>query len=189
MKTSARDLARLSFNYPEVGYTAILASRGETTERMARYRVVDVRRRIGTGPSSYVRASKSLLSLDVHRAAGLTVSPPGTQVREGANLILSYGVAFLRVDAPCRIVYTVEGDRSVSFAYGALNGHPESGEARFEVSIIESEAVWLSILSFSAPVWTLARVAGPFVRSIQDSINRRYVAAAVSVAAGQDHGG
>jgi uncharacterized protein (UPF0548 family) len=39
------------------------------------------------------------------------------------------------------VVYVIEASNTGGFAYGTLNGHPECGEARFEVSINDRDLV------------------------------------------------
>jgi uncharacterized protein (UPF0548 family) len=49
-------------------------------------------------------------------------------------LILSLGVAAIRLRAPCRIVYVIDEPDRRGFAYGTLPGHPERGEEAFIIS-------------------------------------------------------
>ena len=62
-------------------------------------------------------------------------------VEEGTAFTLGIGIGPFRIDAPCRVVYTLDdtADRS-GFAYGTLVGHPERGEARFELTHDEGQA-------------------------------------------------
>lgn len=71
----------------------------------------------------------------------------------------------LRINAPVRVVYLVEGPRERGFAYGTLASHPEIGEERFVVRIDEREIVWAEIRAFSRPGRWFTRLAGPVARS------------------------
>ena len=83
----------------------------------------------------------------------------------------------LRIGAPCRVVYVVDGQREKGFAYGTLPGHPESGEERFAVLWREDDVVEIRIRAFSRPATWWARLGGPVARRVQLGITQRYLRA------------
>jgi len=70
-----------------------------------------------------------------------------------------------------RIIYIVNEEGRIArygFAYGTLAEHAESGEERFTVEWNRSDdQVWYSILAFSRPKTTLARLGYPLARRLQ----------------------
>jgi uncharacterized protein (UPF0548 family) len=71
----------------------------------------------------------------------------------------------------CRIVYLVEEKGEIEkfgFAYGTLPDHAERGEERFQVEWHhEDNSVWYDILAFSRPNQLPARIAKPYIRTLQ----------------------
>lgn len=63
----------------------------------------------------------------------------------------------------------------VGFAYGTLTGHPERGEERFEVALLEDGAVEARIRAFSRPGRWFTRLGGPAGRAAQRRITSRYL--------------
>ena len=81
----------------------------------------------------------------VHRASGIDVRASHTQAQVGAVVSQRLGVGPLGVVARCKVVYVVDEADRRGFAYGALPGHPESGEEWFAVSILDDESVALDL--------------------------------------------
>jgi uncharacterized protein (UPF0548 family) len=92
----------------------------------------------------------------------------------GTVAILGFGIGPLILQAPCRVVYTVDEPWLQGFAYGTLAGHPESGEEAFIIEHHDDDAVTFRITAFSRPASRLARVAGPVGVVIQRQITSRY---------------
>jgi uncharacterized protein (UPF0548 family) len=164
-----------NFSYSEVGQTG-------NREPVDGYRMTDVIRIVGTGIDAFRRAVVCVVSFDMHRAAGLDVAGAGTHVTEGTNLVLGLPIGPFKLRAPGRVVYVIDSPRMGGLAYGTLTGHPECGEARFEVALDDRDLVTMRIFSFSRPAKLISRIGGPITRRIQGRVNRRYLDA-VEVAA------
>ena len=165
--TSAR------FTYPEVGLTRSLGG----AVLPDGYRVIDQTWLVGWGRSEFVAATECLLTLGMQRGAGLSVRTGPARVTPDSEFTLGIGIGPFRLAAPCRVVYAIEEADRAGFAYGTVEGHPESGEVCFELSLDGDEAVRMRIASFSRPATWLARLSGPIGRRLQDLANRRYLAA------------
>jgi uncharacterized protein (UPF0548 family) len=87
---------------------------------------------VGEGAGVFDRAAAALLAWQAQIGAGVEVFPRGSQVEEGATVILLLR-AGLWAPAPCRVVYVIDEPDKVGFAYGTLPGHPECGEAAFSL--------------------------------------------------------
>lgn len=179
-KASLGMLARSELTYPEVGATA-------RRPLPSGYRHADLRVLLGRGERVFQAAGEALISWEVHRRAGLGVVSRSPTARRGAVVVLRAGVGPLRVLAPCRVVYVIEGGRRRGFAYGTLPGHPATGEEAFVVERHEDDAVSLRITAFSRPRAWYARLGGPLTTIFQNLATRRYAAAARAVAADRHH--
>jgi uncharacterized protein (UPF0548 family) len=168
-------LDSLRLSYPEVGATRSL----DADWLGDRYLVFDETWEVGTGRRDFEAASECLMTLEMQRAAGLAVAMAPDLVEEGSTFRLGIGIGGLRLEAPCRVVYTLDdAPNSSGFAYGTLDGHPESGEVRFEIGLEAEEGpVHMRIASFSRPASVLARLGGPVTRFIQRKVNLRYLSA------------
>ena len=170
-------LAAAELTYQEVGQTAGRLPPGYHHLR----RTVTA----GAGRDAFATATERLLGWQVHRRAGLRVMPSSTTVRPGSVVLMGFGVGPLRINAPCRVVYTVEEPAIKGFAYGTLPGHPESGEEAFIIEQRTDGTVTFTITAFSRPATALTRSAGPIGRAIQRHITGRYLRALT--AGGTDH--
>src|SRR5690606_259686 len=94
---------------------------------------------------------------------------------ETATLLIPF--LFLRVAAPCRVIYVVDEPRRKGFAYGTLPGHPESGEEAFLVEQTEDGSVWLTVRAFSRPADWRWWAVYPVLRMAQAVFTRRYLRA------------
>jgi uncharacterized protein (UPF0548 family) len=157
--------ARLT--YPEIGSTARALPSG--------YRHVNRTERLGSGPDAFTEAAAALMSWQAHLRAGLRVSVAGRTAAVGVNVLLHVRIGPLRVTAPCRVVYVVDEPSRRGFAYGTLDGHPESGEEAFTISLTGDGAVIFAVTAFSRPATWLARAAGPIGRYAQDMLTGRYL--------------
>lgn len=81
------------------------------------------------------------------------------------------------VKAPVRVVYVVDEAERIGFAYGTLDGHPESGEALFVVEHRDDDSVWLVIRTFSQPSTTRWKLVRPLIRYQQRAYTKRYLRA------------
>lgn len=156
-------LAAAGLTYPEVGQTATDLPTGYSHLRCG----------ATLTSRTFADAAARLMSWEVHRRAGLTVTASGP-VAPGAVVTLGLGPLRFAVTAPCRVVYTIDEADRVGFAYGTLPGHPESGEEAFVVSRVEGGAR-LDITAFSRPATAMAVVVGPVGRAGQRLITRRYL--------------
>jgi uncharacterized protein (UPF0548 family) len=135
---------------------------------------------IGSGQAVFTAAATALLTWQAHLRAGLHVSAATAAAEPGAVVLLSVGAGPIRLRAPCRVIYLTDEPARRGFAYGTLPGHPESGEEAFLISRQDDGTVTFTITAFSKPATALARIAGPFGRSIQEHITARYLRALAS---------
>jgi uncharacterized protein (UPF0548 family) len=160
-------LTQAGLTYAEVGHTTGALPTGYQHLRRS---VV-----LGAGGAAFTAAAGSLLSWRVHSRAGLRVAASRPTAQPGALVLLSLGAGLVRVNAPCRVVYTVAEPRRQGFAYGTLPGHPESGEEAFIVEQQPDDTVTFTITAFSHPATATARIAGPLGRLIQRRVTLRYL--------------
>lgn len=162
-------LADQAFSYPEVGATQHSLPDG--------YRHIRRTEVLGTGTETFHRAGTALDQWAVHRRAGLQVFSTGPATQPGVDVILRLGARWLHVTAPCRVAYVIREPHRRGFAYGTLEGHPESGEESFVVDIQPDGRVSFSITAFSRPRSRPARAARPLTHAVQKIVTRRYLAA------------
>lgn len=156
------------FTYTDVGATAYRLPDG--FQHTHRSRIV------GRGEKSFTDAADRLLRWEMHRSAGLTVDSPDREATEGTCVELTLGYGPVRMTAPCRVVYVVDEPRRRGFAYGTLEGHPETGEERFCVEWRTDDTVFFTITAFSRPGRWWSRLTAPFARIVQKRITDRYLA-------------
>lgn len=165
----AGQLSRAALTYREIGGTAGLLPRG--------YRHLDRSVVIGSGTELFTAAALSLLSWQVHLRAGVQVSPSSPRVEQGGVVVLRRRTGPIKVDAPCRVVYVVDGPDRRGFAYGTLPGHPECGEEAFLIDHFDDDTVRFRIVAFSRPATRLAKAAGPFGTLLQRRVTSQYLGA------------
>lgn len=95
-------------------------------------------------------------------------------ISPGDTAILGLKVGPFHFDAPCRVIYVIDERDRRGFAYGTLDGHPETGEAAFIVDRTDDGSVWLTIRSFSRPGTLLTWLGYPVARLMQSRVNERY---------------
>ncbi|MDQ1486161.1 MAG: hypothetical protein QOJ62_1854 [Actinomycetota bacterium] len=117
------------------------------------------------------------MSWQMHRRAGLRVVASVPRATPDAVVLMRLGVGPFAIRVPCRVVYTVDEERRIGFAYGTLAGHPESGEEAFVVELLPDDGVMLTITAFSRPARWYARLGGPIARRAQGLMTGRYVSA------------
>jgi uncharacterized protein (UPF0548 family) len=131
------------FTYRDVG-----ATRGDLP---LGYQHLERHRTVGVGRKAFEQAADRVMTWGVQRGAGLTVRPEAPRAASGVHVSVRLGLGPVGVSAPCRVVYTVEEDARVGFAYGTLPGHPESGEELFVVEHRADDSVRLTVRAFSRP--------------------------------------
>ncbi|MFL6075479.1 MAG: DUF1990 family protein [Mycobacteriales bacterium] len=162
-------LGRLELSYPEVGATAGTLPAG--------YRHLLRRRVIGVGPEPFAAAGEVLMAWRMHQRCGLRPAVSAERAEPGAVVVLRMGFGPVAVTAPCRVVAVVEEPSRVGFTYGTLPGHPERGEEAFLIEHHDSGVVTATVVAFSRPASTLARLGGPLARLIQTRTADRYLRA------------
>ncbi|MFJ3637837.1 DUF1990 family protein [Streptomyces sp. NPDC090112] len=128
-----------------------------------------VRTRVGSGSAHFRLTAEAVLTWRMHQAVGVRIDAEDERAAAGSRVLVSLGP----VRAPCRVVWTVDSDRSAGFAYGTLPGHPECGEEAFVVEREADDTVWLTVTAFSRPAVWWARAGGPITRSLQRAYARR----------------
>jgi uncharacterized protein (UPF0548 family) len=158
------------FTYPEVGASADTVPDG--------YNVDHNRIELGRGERVWQRAVAAVRAWQMFNIPWLSLYWPDTPIQVGAVVAVSVRhFGFFSLNA-CRIIYVVDENGAVTnapvsrfgFAYGTLGEHAESGEERFTVEWDRSsDEVWYDILAFSRPRHTLAKLAYPLSRSLQNA--------------------
>ncbi len=154
------------FNYADVG-----ASKGTFPagyHHLARSRV------IGSGLEDFVAAADALMQWNMHRGAGLKVHAGSDTAVPDAVVVLTLGP----VRIPCRVVYVIDEANRQGFAYGTLDGHPESGEELFYIDYSPADhTVTAHISAFSRPGRWYTKLGGPVGRRVQALFTDRYLTA------------
>ncbi|OZD09434.1 hypothetical protein CH275_03210 [Rhodococcus sp. 06-235-1A] len=159
-----------SFNYADVGATK--------NTFPARYHHVTESRVIGSGLKDFVAAADALMQWDMHRGAGLKVHSSEKSAVPDAVVVLTLGP----IRIPCRVVYVIDEANRQGFAYGTLDGHPESGEELFHVDYSPADGtVTAHIAAFSSPGRWYTRLGGPVGRRVQSLFTDRYLTALAAV--------
>lgn len=77
--------------------------------------------------------------------------------------------------APVRVVYVIDEPTRKGFAYGTLEGHPESGEESWVIDQTDDGSVWLTVRAFSRPANWKWRLVSPLLRAQQNKYTQRYL--------------
>ncbi len=123
------------------------------------------------------RASRRLLTGEVHRAAGAPITPGG-RMQAGDRVTIQAG----GFRAPCLVLDATELSHGASLMYGTLPGHPLSGEELFEMEVQRKEDASECVLHASvravsrAGTW-YTMIGGPVVRAVQRWMAARYAQA------------
>ncbi|WP_411104636.1 DUF1990 family protein [Streptomyces sp. cmx-4-9] len=158
--------ARSRLTYPDRGATARLPL-------PAGYHHLRHRTRIGQGRRVFEAAGVAVTTFLAHRTSGMRVRADARAVRPGARVEVGIGLGPLRITAPCEVVWTAYEPTRTGFAYGTLDGHPETGEESFLVSTDADGTVWFTVSAFSRPGTWYTRLAGPVVPFCQRQYARR----------------
>ncbi|WP_290512099.1 DUF1990 family protein [Aeromicrobium sp.] len=158
-------MPRQQLTYDEVGGTAL-------SPLPAGYHHVRESRSLGVVDLD--DAAEILLTWQMHSRAG--VRQVGGAPR--ATLDAEVTFRFLGQTIPCRVVEVIDEPHRRGFAYGTLQGHPESGEERFVVERDPTTAeVTATIIAFSRPGTWRTRLIGPAGRLLQRRMTQRYLVA------------
>jgi uncharacterized protein (UPF0548 family) len=132
-----------------------------------------VRTRLGEGEAVFRAACEALMEWRMHRAMGVRVTADAPRAAPGVTVGVGLGVGPLRVNGPCRVVWTAGEERGAGWAYGTLPGHPVRGEEAFLVERHEDDSVWLTVSAYSRPDTWWMRALLPFVRVFQRAYAHR----------------
>lgn len=111
-----------------------------------------------------------------HRGTEAVFTDDGTPyITNGMTAVLHLRLGLGRVNAPVRVVYVVDDQNRVGFAYGTLHGHPQSGEQAFLVEHRGDDSVWFGLRSFWRPAGVRSRLAAPLLASQQRGYVKRYL--------------
>jgi uncharacterized protein (UPF0548 family) len=94
------------------------------------YHHVHRRALLGTSQVAFEQAARTLCRWDMHRRAGLAVTASSPVALPDTVVLLTLGWRWLSINAPCRVVYTVEERNRRGVAYGTLPGHNRPGQVR-----------------------------------------------------------
>jgi uncharacterized protein (UPF0548 family) len=162
-------LADRSLSYREVGATGVALPDG--------YRHFARDEMVGTGPDAFRAAAECLMTWGMHLGAGVRIEASAPRAVTGVNVLVGIGPTWLPIEAPCRVLHTIEQTDRVGFTYGTLEGHPVCGEESFSVLSGDDGAVRFVLIGFSRPDALIAKIGGPFGGVVQAKITDRYVAA------------
>lgn len=116
--------------------------------------------------------------LEPHRGTEAVFDEDGhPYISNGMSAVLRVPFGPFRLSAPVRVVYVIEEEHRVGFAYGTMHGHPLTGEEAFVLEQRDDGSVWLTVRSFSRPGTGFRRLMAPFVLSGQKKLARRYLRA------------
>lgn len=141
--------------------------------------------RIGHGSQRWQFATAELMSWGVKRRAGFRVQSVVPAVEHDEHLFAADGHEVVRagdtaiigigpVREPVRVVYTVEDEREVGFAYGTLPGHPLEGEESFMLERRGDDSVWIVVRALARPSRSW-RALAPLLRIARAIVVRRYL--------------
>ncbi len=152
-----------AFSYAEVGASA--------KELPAGYNVDRNRVLLGSGEVTWRRAAEAVRGWQMFNMPWVRLYSPSSPIQVGLDVaILIRHFGFFSLNAS-RIIYIINEEGRTArygFAYGTLAEHAESGEERFTVEWNRSDdQVLYSILAFSRPKKTLARLGYPLARRLQ----------------------
>jgi len=154
----------LPFTYSEVGAT--------NKTPPADYNVDHNRIQLGAGEATYQRAVTALKNWRQFDLGWVTIVPRGVVIETGATVAVqarAFGTWSLNA---CRVVYVIDEQRRLGFAYGTLPDHVERGEERFLIEWLPDNTVWYDILAFSRPHHPLVKLTTPLARRLQKRFAR-----------------
>ncbi|NEN06494.1 DUF1990 domain-containing protein [Diaminobutyricibacter tongyongensis] len=114
--------------------------------------------------------------LQEHRQSEAVFAEDGSPyIVNGMTAVLKIPFWPFRVSAPLRVVYVIDEQNRVGFAYGTLHGHPLSGEEAFLVEHREDGSVWFVVRAFSRPSNGFYRATSPILRLAQRHYTNKYL--------------
>jgi uncharacterized protein (UPF0548 family) len=143
---------------------------------------------VGRGAAAFESASRAVLSLRMHRKAGVQMTMPTDTVRLGDVIRLKFGVGPIAIHGSCDVVWLVDEPRRRGFRYRTRPDHPEEGEESFVVGWGADDQVIVTIESRARPNMLIMRIAGPLGRLGASLINRRYLWAVRKIVASESTG-
>lgn len=167
LKARWAQLTRAGFSYPDVG-----ASAGG--EFPSGYRHIRRELRVGTGRPCFLACAEKVMNWQMHRNAGIRFESSMPTAEPGSLALVGVGP----IMGGCRVVYVIDEPCRRGFAYGTLEGHPESGEEFFGVRFDPSDgAVVAEIAGFSRPGRWWVKAGDPLASLVQRTITDRYLRA------------
>ena len=137
----------------------------------------ELRRSTQLNRRDFAAATQDLLTWRMHSRAGLKVHASDSPLVVGTVVLMRWGAGTLSLKIPCRVVSVIDEPRRQGFAYGTLTGHPEAGEEQFVLEHREDGGIKFTIVAFSRPASTSAKLAGPVGLFAQRYMTHRYLAA------------
>ncbi len=141
---------------------------------MADYHEMTLTGTLGRGQAAFDSASAAVLSLRMHRKAGVRMTMPGDTVRVGDVVRITFGLGPLAIHGSCDVVEVTDEPRQRGFRYKTRPDHPEDGEESFVVDWAAGDEVVVTIWSRARPQLRIMKVAGPLGRLGALLVNRRY---------------
>ncbi len=180
MNTTARPT---DLNYPEVGASTHLDAPLPAGYNHLRHRAL-----VGHGRAALDATGAAVLGWQMHRAAGVRITAEADRAAPGVAVRCAVGIGPLRAAAPCRVVWSTDGDGDDDrdrhgFTYGTRRDHLAVGEETFVVEMDPDGAVWFTVNAFSRPQRWYARLAGPLLPLAQHLFARRCAHALTRIAA------
>jgi uncharacterized protein (UPF0548 family) len=145
------------------------------TEQMAEYHEMTLSGTVGRGQAAFDSASAAVLSLRMHRKAGVKMTMPNDTVRVGDVVRIAFGVGPVAIHGSCDVEWVAEEPRHRGFRYRTRPDHPEDGEETFVVDWAGNDEVVVTISSRARPQMLIMRLAGPLGRLGAALVNRRYL--------------
>ncbi|HST49072.1 DUF1990 family protein [Jatrophihabitans sp.] len=130
---------------------------------------------VGRGAAAFSSASAAVLSLRMHRKAGVRMTMPGDRVKVGDVVRIAFGIGPLAIHGSCDVVWVAEEARKAGFRYRTRPDHPEDGEESFVVAWAGNDEVIVRIDSRARPQKLIMRLVGPLGRLGALLVNRRYL--------------
>lgn len=141
----------------------------------SRYHEMTFSGTVGRGQAAFDSAARAVLSLRMHRKAGVRMTMPTGTVRVGDVVRIAFGVGPVALHGSCDVVWVADEPRRRGFQYRTRPDHPEDGEESFVVDWAADDQVAVTIESRARPQMLIMRLAGPFGRLGAALINRRYL--------------
>jgi len=127
---------------------------------------------LGAGVEAWTRARNAVRSWRMFDLGWVELHDPSTPIEVGATVAVLVGSMGLWSLNAARIVYVIDEPERFGFAYGTLPDHAESGEELFLVTRDGAGAVSYEITADSRPNQLAAKLAYPWVRTLQKRFAR-----------------